>query len=83
MLMNQCRDVLLSVTGMENVRILSNRDCETSPLTECDWLDESIPLMYGSVLSPISERQKQYMIENSKLAAIGISSTPVIEEGTN
>ncbi|KIV92256.1 hypothetical protein PV10_06713 [Exophiala mesophila] len=69
------RDVILAVTGLNNVRKLHDDDCDVSPLTVDDlgedtWDNEGD--MGGSeALPPISELQKQYIIENCKLSILG------------
>lgn len=64
----QCRNVLLSISGMENIQMIHSCDCNTAPMTEDDWeeADESPPN-----LPPITPRQKLFWVEYSKLAIIG------------
>lgn len=73
------RDVILAVTGLNNVRKLHDDDCDVSPLTMDDmgedaWDDEGD--VTGTETVPvISDLQKQYMIENCKLSLLGQLAT--------
>ncbi|KPM36019.1 hypothetical protein AK830_g10553 [Neonectria ditissima] len=66
-----CRDVLLSFFGAHSMRLLSGRDNDVAPLTRDDWEDEDTPEACSHLLLPITEGQKLYIIEFSKLAVIG------------
>ncbi|KAH8652128.1 fungal-specific transcription factor domain-containing protein [Xylariales sp. PMI_506] len=65
-------DIMLSLTGFWNVRMLDSSDCDTTTPKEDDWEVES--LMMGQDvprLLPVSRQQKLYLIEFSKLSFIG------------
>jgi hypothetical protein len=64
------RDILLAVSGLDNVRRLHDRDCDTAALTEADWGEEAIPEQFKHIIPPITRLQKIYLIENCKLACI-------------
>lgn len=69
------RDTLLAVSGLDNLRRLHDRDCDTDELTELDWgeEEETIPEQFKDILPPISLLHKVYLIENCKLARISMN----------
>ncbi|BDD57580.1 hypothetical protein MAP00_002933 [Monascus purpureus] len=71
-----CRNVLLSISGMENIQMIHSCDCNTAPMTEDDWeeADESPPN-----LPPITPRQKLFWVEYSKLAIIGARCLAILK----
>ncbi|EXJ91718.1 hypothetical protein A1O3_00268 [Capronia epimyces CBS 606.96] len=81
----QQRDVLLSISGLENVRGIHDDEMDTTTLREDDWDHEHLPPGSEKVLPPATRLHKIYFIENCKLAVIGaqflslfrFSSTPV------
>lgn len=64
------RDLLLAVSGLNNVRRLNDSDFDTTDLTEDDREEELIPERFGHILSPVTPLHKIYLVENSKLARI-------------
>lgn len=67
----KARDVLLSFSGLENMRMLDDHECDIPPIVVDDWEDEIIPERHASILSPVTEQQKLYFVEYCKLAALG------------
>ncbi|KAH8807487.1 fungal-specific transcription factor domain-containing protein [Xylogone sp. PMI_703] len=60
-----CRDVLLAISGLENVRMLDDRNSDTIVLTEDDWDEHQ-----NNVLPEVTKLHKLYLIENCKLSRI-------------
>lgn len=70
-------DVLLSLVGFKNMRLLDRTACTMGPVTQDDWDSTDIPEQFCSVLDPITLRQKLYMVERNKLCAIGELCLPI------
>lgn len=72
----KCRDIFLHMySGTRTLRLISN-DTHLKPLTKHDWELEEIPRDLQTLLLPISNRQKSYVIAVCELAQISISPTP-------
>ncbi|CZR65931.1 uncharacterized protein PAC_15831 [Phialocephala subalpina] len=65
------RAILLSISGVQNIRLVSSEDCDTTILTEDDWDIEVIGEGFKNSLSPITRPQKLFLIYNCRLAGIG------------
>ena len=64
----QCRNVLVSVSGLENIQLVHSCECQTTTLTEDDWDETDLS---PPNLPPITRRQKLFWVEYSRLATIG------------
>ncbi|EXJ74998.1 uncharacterized protein A1O5_01694 [Cladophialophora psammophila CBS 110553] len=65
------RDTLLTISGVDNLRRFNDRYCDTAPLTESDWEEDTeIPVQFRDILCPIPRLQKLFMVEYSKLSII-------------
>ncbi|KAJ9143305.1 Fusaric acid cluster transcription factor FUB12 [Pleurostoma richardsiae] len=64
------RDVLLSFMGHQNMRMLTNNICDTPPVTEDDWDEETIPARFEPLLPALTRQEKLYFIANCNLAVI-------------
>lgn len=69
----QNRDVLCTISGIENARRVYPEDCDTAMLTEDDWPEEMDQPSHtlGKLLSPVSRVEKLTFIQTSTLALIG------------
>lgn len=65
------RDVLLVISGLDNLRRFDDIYCDTVPLTRSDWEDEiEISHDYMDMIRPISSLQMSFMVEYGKLSII-------------
>jgi hypothetical protein len=67
------RDILLTVSGLDNIRRLQDSDCDTAMLTEADWDEREIPQRFQVLLPHLPRLQKTYVVENCKLSVISES----------
>lgn len=70
------RDTLLAISGIDNLRRFNDRYCDTLVLT-IDDMDESeqVPQQFRHILSPLTNLQKLFMVEKSKLSIISESTS--------
>ena len=64
------KDVLMAVAGRANVRRLNDYHCDVPELTEDDWENEGDLGHFGRILSPITDLQKLYLVQNTRLSQI-------------
>jgi hypothetical protein len=62
--------------GHQNMRMLTNNICDTPPVTEDDWDEETIPARFEPLLPALTRQEKLYFIANCNLAVIGRLSVP-------
>lgn len=64
-------DVLTSIMGWKNMRMLDRNECRVESLSESDWDEEHIPPEFSHVISPMRSLEKLFFINFAKLAYIG------------
>lgn len=64
------RDIIMTMAGRMNVRVLDERYCDIPEVTEDDWEDESGNELASYGLPPVSMIQKSYLVYSSRLAQI-------------
>ena len=64
------RDTLLAISGIDNLRRLNDRYCDTAPLTEDDLEEVTQAPEFDDILPPLLSLQKTFMVEYSKLSVI-------------
>ncbi|KAI5462052.1 hypothetical protein BGZ63DRAFT_423354 [Mariannaea sp. PMI_226] len=65
------RDIILSLFGTQNIRLLSDREYDIDSFTEDDWESEQLSERDLTILPIMSRGQKMYWVEYCKLAVIG------------
>lgn len=66
------RDVILAVTGLNNVRKVHDEHCDVALLTEDDFDDGAeLHMLHNNVVTDTSSLQKKYSVENCKLSLLG------------
>ncbi|KAI9902270.1 hypothetical protein N3K66_004087 [Trichothecium roseum] len=63
-------DVLTSIMGWKNMRMLDRNECRVESLSEADWDEEHIPPEFSHVISPMRSLEKLFFINFAKLAYI-------------
>lgn len=65
------RDILLAISGIDNLRRFHDRYCDTSYLSEEDFEEScDVPVRFQNIVPPIYRLQKLFMVEYSKLSVI-------------
>ncbi|PIB00684.1 Cutinase transcription factor 1 beta [Cercospora beticola] len=67
------RDVLTTISGLDNARLVRSKQCDTPTLTVDDWPDDetSCPDYLDRLLPPVEMYHKQFLIQMAALARIG------------
>ncbi|KAH6972390.1 fungal-specific transcription factor domain-containing protein [Ilyonectria sp. MPI-CAGE-AT-0026] len=65
------RDVMFSLAGFENVRLLNDEEADALPLCADDWTEATENEAVQEILHPISAIQVKFVIENCKLTQLG------------
>lgn len=75
------RDMLLVISGIDNLRRFNDWHCDTAPLKEADLEEHSeIPSAFQDVLHPGTRLQRLFLVEYSNLSVISMklcSSRPL------
>ena len=77
--------MLFSLSGFSNTRCILDDEVDALPPTEEDWVDEeAAPSL---ILPPVTKIHKQFFIQNTALAVLGMSNlhatTPGPETSAN
>lgn len=76
----QSRDILLSLFGTQNIRLLADREYDVGLFTSDDWEPEHLSPTDLSILPIVSPQQKLYFVEYCKLATIGTQCLAAVKD---